>query len=91
MYFVLNYETVEDLPERRKPYREAHLSMARKAHEEGRLVMAGALVPPNGALLVFRGNSPAEVEKFAKQDPYVVKGLVKSWSVREWTVVLGGE
>jgi uncharacterized protein YciI len=91
MYFVLTYEMVEDLIEKRKPYREAHLTMARKAHAEGRLVMAGALMPPNGALLLFRGESPAVAEEFAKKDPYVVNGLVKSWRVREWAVAVGGE
>jgi len=41
------------------------------------------------ALLVFRASSAAEVEAFAKSDPYVVNGLIKSWRVREWTVVIG--
>jgi uncharacterized protein YciI len=30
-------------------------------------------------------------ENFARADPYVTRGLVKSWRVREWTVVIGGE
>jgi hypothetical protein len=38
---------------------------------------------------VFRGDSPAAAEQFAKDDPYVVNGLVKRWYVREWTVVAG--
>ena len=28
-------------------------------------------------------------EAFAKGDPYVQNGLVKSWKVREWTTVVG--
>jgi uncharacterized protein YciI len=28
-------------------------------------------------------------ERFAKNDPYVLNGLVKQWRVREWTTVLG--
>ncbi len=91
MYFVLFYETVENLAERRKPYREAHLAMAQKEYEQGKLIMAGALNPADGALLVFRGESPGVAEEFARKDPYVVNGLVKSWRVREWSVVVGGE
>jgi uncharacterized protein YciI len=91
MYLVLLYETVEDLVEKRKPYREAHLAMARKAHAEGSLLMAGALMPPNAALLLFRGEGPEVAEEFAKKDPYVVNGLVKSWRVLEWAVAVGGE
>jgi uncharacterized protein len=53
-------------------------------------VLAGALAnPPDGAMLLFKGNSPAEAEAFAAADPYVLNGLVRSWRVREWTTVVG--
>lgn len=91
MWFALLYETVEDYVERRAPFRAEHLAHARRAHEEGRLVLAGAFRPADGALLVFRASSAAEVEDFARADPYVRNGLVRSWRVREWTVVIGGE
>jgi uncharacterized protein YciI len=53
--------------------------------------MAGALnSPPDKAVLVFKGDSPAVAEDFAKHDPYVLNGLIKSWQVRPWTVVIGG-
>lgn len=47
--------------------------------------------PVDGALLVFRVADRAGVEAFAKQDPYVVNGLVVHWQIRPWTVVIGGE
>ena len=53
-------------------------------------MLAGALQPPDAALLVFRADSATPVEDFARNDPYVASGLVKSWRVREWTVVIGG-
>ncbi len=40
--------------------------------------MAGALAEPAGALLVFRAADKAVAENFAKADPYVNEGLVKS-------------
>ena len=56
------------------------------------LVLAGALAgPPDAALLVFQGDSPSAAESFARQDPYVKNGLVKSWKVRSWTVVVGNQ
>ena len=55
------------------------------------MVLAGAFDPPDGALLVFRAESASEVEAFARADPYVRNGLVTSWRVRPWTVVVGGE
>ena len=30
------------------------------------------------------------LERFAASDPYVLRGLVTSWSVRPWNVVVGG-
>jgi uncharacterized protein YciI len=90
MYFALFYDTVENFVERRQPYRDKHLALVRQAHSDGRLLLAGAFKPADGALLVFRGDNAADVEAFARADPYVTSGIVKSWRVREWTVVVGG-
>jgi uncharacterized protein YciI len=90
LYFALLYEPAPNYLERRKPFREAHLALARRYHEQGRLVMAGAFQPPDGALLVFRAGSAAEVEEFVRADPYVENGAVTGWRIREWSVVIGG-
>lgn len=90
MYFALSYDYVPDYTERRKPYREAHLDRARRAVEEGWLLLGGNFNdPPPGALLVFRAENAARVEEFAKSDPYVINGVVTAWRVREWNVVVG--
>ena len=90
MYYALSYETVDDYVKRRELHREEHLALARKAHRDGHLLLAGAFDPPDGALLVFRADGASEVEEFVRNDPYVKNGLVKSWRVREWNVVIGG-
>jgi uncharacterized protein len=78
--------------ERRAQFREAHLKLARGAHERGELVLAGALADPvDGAVLLFRGESSEAAEAFAKVDPYVTNGLVKAWRVRKWTTVIGDD
>jgi hypothetical protein len=89
MRWVLCYELVDDYLERRAPLREAHLRLAREAHERGELLLAGALADPSDrALLIFAGDSPAAAEAFARADPYVREGLVTSWRVRQWNEVL---
>jgi len=91
-YYALLYDVVQDYVARRGAYREEHLRLARAAQSRGELVLAGALGDPvDGALLVFRVADRAGVEAFAKQDPYVVNGLVVHWQIRPWTVVIGGE
>ena len=90
MHFLLLYDVVDDYVERRAPFRAEHLSLIRKAHDRGELVMAGALADPaDGAVLVFRGPSPQPAESFAEADPYVRNGLVTRWRVRPWNTVVG--
>ncbi len=91
MYFMLFYTTVDDYLERRMPFREEHLAYARAAQEHGELVMAGALAEPaDSAVLVFRAETAEVAENFAQGDIYVRQGVVTSWRVRPWTVVIGG-
>ncbi|UVA78181.1 YciI-like protein [Pandoraea commovens] len=90
MHYLLTYELVDDYLERRGQYRDAHLALAWAASERGELLLAGALESPvDTAALLFESDSPAAAEAFAKTDPYVVNGLVKSWRVRPWKTVVG--
>src|SRR5271157_1204615 len=90
MHYLLFYEVGEDYVSRRAEFRDAHLEKAWKASERGELVLGGALANPvDGAVLLFRGDSPEVAEKFARADPYVTSGAVKRWHIREWTTVAG--
>lgn len=90
MHYLLFYEVGKDYVARRSEFRNAHLEMAWKASERGELVLGGALANPvDGAVLLFKGDSPQVAEEFARSDPYVTCGLVKRWYVREWTTVAG--
>jgi len=89
-YYVLQYEVVDDYANRRTPFRQLHLQKIRDAQARGELRIAGALnEPPDGALLIFRSDSPKAAEDFAQNDPYVINGLITSWRVRPWMVVAG--
>jgi uncharacterized protein YciI len=74
---ILFYDYVDNMAERRAPHREGHLARINEWRDEGKIVLAGALgSPPHGAAIVFDVDDPAEVERFAAEDPYVVAGLV---------------
>lgn len=90
MHYVLQYDVVDDMVTKRAPYREEHLQLIRDGHARGEIVMAGAVGDPvDGALLVFRAESPDVVDRFVAADPYVTQGLVIRWKVKPWTVVAG--
>jgi uncharacterized protein YciI len=90
MHYLLFYDYTADYLERRGQFRGEHLKLAWAAVERGELVLGGALAEPaDGGVLLFQGDSPAAAERFAKDDPYVKNGLVKSWRVRPWTTVVG--
>jgi uncharacterized protein YciI len=91
-YYLLEYVLVDDYLARRASFREAHLALAQEANRRGDLVLAGALTePPDRAVLIWRTDDRSVVERFADDDPYVRNGLVTSWTIRPWTVVIGDE
>lgn len=88
VYSLLLYDYVDDIVERRAPFREAHLALISEAHDRGVVLMAGALVDPvDGAAIVFTTDDRGVVEDFVSKDPYVQGGLVRSWRIRSWNVV----
>jgi uncharacterized protein len=90
VHYLLFYEVVDDYVERRAQFRAAHITLAREAAARGALILAGGLANPvDGSVLLFKADSPAVAEAFAKADPYVTNGLVTKWRVREWTTVVG--
>jgi uncharacterized protein len=92
MHWLLMYELADDYLERRAAHRDVHLALAWDAVSRGELLLAGAVAEPvDSALLLFQGDSPAAAEAFARADPYVHAGLVKSWRVRPWQTVVGDE
>lgn len=87
-HHLLLYTYVEDMAERRGPYRDGHLDRIRAAKDAGTIVMAGALgAPVKGGALVFRGVDPAEIEAFVADDPYNAAGLITEWRIEPWTLV----
>jgi len=63
MHYLLIYDAVPDYLERRPLFRAEHIALARASVARGELVLGGALADPvDGAVLLFKGNSPAAAE-----------------------------
>ncbi len=89
-HYLLFYDVTADYLTRRASFRAVHLAYANEAVARGELLLGGALAnPADASILLFQGTSPAVAEEFAKNDPYVLNGVVTNWRVREWTTVVG--
>ena len=90
MHYLLFYEVGDDYVLRRAAFRDRHLEKAWQASDRGELLLGGALANPvDGAVLLFKAESPEVAQNFAENDPYVTSGAVKRWYVREWMTVAG--
>jgi uncharacterized protein len=90
-HFVLFYDYPADFRERRTPHRALHLQHCKASVTRDALQLAGAFAeddPPLGMFL-FKAETPKIAEDFARADPYVLNGVVKSWRVGEWVTVVG--
>ncbi|HET9232322.1 MAG TPA: YciI-like protein [Vitreimonas sp.] len=90
-HFLLIYTYAPDYTVKRAAVRPAHLELARASVARDELQLGGAVPqddPPFG-LLVFKGETAAVAEEFARADPYTTQGVVTSWRVREWITVVG--
>eukprot|EP00472_Partenskyella_glossopodia_P006661 CAMPEP_0197534374 /NCGR_PEP_ID=MMETSP1318-20131121/46937_1 /TAXON_ID=552666 /ORGANISM="Partenskyella glossopodia, Strain RCC365" /LENGTH=124 /DNA_ID=CAMNT_0043091617 /DNA_START=15 /DNA_END=389 /DNA_ORIENTATION=+ len=84
--YMLVYDYVEDVLEKRTPHRPGHLQLIKEGMEAGNVIMAGALAnPPDKAYIVMSSEEAAA--EFSKVDPYVLNGVVTSYSIREWNTV----
>mmetsp|Transcript_13796 Transcript_13796/g.25861 ORF Transcript_13796/g.25861 Transcript_13796/m.25861 type:complete len:114 (+) Transcript_13796:89-430(+) len=86
---LLQYEYVEGILEKRAPHRAGHIALWKRLADAGQVLLGGALDPPEAAVIALKGISRDEVEAVVKTDPYVLNGLVPSYKIKDWNVVLG--
>ena len=90
IYHLLTLDYVEDILEKRDPYRADHIAGAKAAEADGKVVLAGALQNPTDAgVFVFKACGEAFVDAFVKADAYYKAGLVTGYTIRPWMIVVG--
>ena len=88
MKYVMTYRAVEDFLPLAQQHGPAHVARLQEFSARGVLLMVGTFDEPmNGdAMGVFTTREAAE--EFIAGDPFVVNGVVASWTVRPWNEVL---
>jgi uncharacterized protein YciI len=84
--YVLFYESGNDVATLAPLHFPAHKARWQEFAETGRLLAIGPFTDGAGAMSVFVTRAAAE--EFAEGDPFVVNGVVRSWSIREWNEAL---
>jgi uncharacterized protein YciI len=92
LYIVLSAPR-EGVAERLMEYLPAHLEYMIANEKKGLLFASGPLAEADGSqkgrgLTILRAASSEEARAIAEQDPFFVNG-VRSFEVREWTVMEG--
>lgn len=84
--FILRYDYVADVLEKRGPYREEHLELARKMSLSGGPTTPLDATVPTGAFFTFA--TAEDAQEFAALDPYVTAGIVTHQEISQWTIAV---
>jgi uncharacterized protein len=84
---VLFYTSAEDVVSKAPAHFPAHRARLDAFHARGVLIAVGTFGDPQeqGSMGIFTTREAAE--EFAREDPFVLGGVVSAWEVREWNEV----
>jgi uncharacterized protein len=85
---VVFYESAADLADKAPRHGAAHRARWRAFADRGDLLMIGpfANAQEDGAMGIFTTREAAE--EFVRGDPFVLHGVVRNWTIREWNEAL---
>ena len=88
--YVLFYESADDVRAKAPPFFPAHVARWREFQNQGTLLMIGTFANPQeeGSMAIFTTREAAQA--FARNDPFVLNGVVRRWSIREWNEAIAG-
>jgi uncharacterized protein YciI len=88
MKYVLFYESADDVAAKAPAHFPAHSARLDEFHARGDLLLVGTFADPqkDGSMSIFRTREAAE--EFAREDPFVLNGVVRDWRVLDWNEIL---
>lgn len=85
-FFVLEYRYAD--MDARARARADHLEYLHGLADQGTVVLAGPVGDGSGAMVVYRAQDEAEVQRLVAEDPYTREGVAADHRVRPWNVVV---
>lgn len=86
VFVVTSYESFDDALARSPDDIVAHIARSKELHARGTLLIGGAFLnnprEPLSTMSVLTSREAAE--EFIRGDPFVLKGMVRTWYIREW-------
>ena len=81
---MLFYDSADDVLSKAPAVYPAHVARLQEFKASGELLMVGTFADPqaDGSMAIFSTRDSAEA--FATGDPFVLQGVVRSWTVKEW-------
>jgi uncharacterized protein YciI len=82
--YVVFYESAEDVASKAPAVYPDHVAWVSGFKARGELLLVGTFADPqaDGAMSVFASREAAE--KFVAGDPFVSRGVVRAWTIKEW-------
>jgi len=72
--FIIELTYTADLAEVDR-HMNAHMAFVRKHYASGHFLMSGRKIPRDGGIIITTGESRAEVERIAAEDPFCTRGV----------------
>jgi uncharacterized protein YciI len=72
-----------------RPAHLAYLSALGAKMKIGGAILSDDLMAPVGSMLIFEGESEADIRAILAEDPYTVAGVWESVTVRPWLQAVG--
>jgi uncharacterized protein YciI len=90
--FAVFYTYAEGSDDKRDEHRPVHRAFLRELHDAGKLKVCGPWGPGEvpGGMLIFEGESAAEIGELLDADPFYEVGVVAERSIKPWEIVIGG-
>jgi uncharacterized protein YciI len=88
--FTTKFRSMEEVQAKAPRDLAEHVSRSKELGKKGKVLMAGAFLSGPGEIVTTMAvfYSRQDAEEYVKGDPFVSKGMVSEWQVKEWNNML---